>query len=243
MKLKLLVRKTHKWLSLVVAAQLFLWTLSGLIFSLLPMDRVHGDHLVHPGGTPGFAPGFVPYPLERLVSDLGRRAPGSNAAPYSEIRLRVLLGQPIYEVTAADGGSRLFDASSGRPLELGRARIIEIAKGDFSGDGSIVAVELLEKSAPIEFRGKLPVWKVAFDNPEKSHLYISPHTGKVLARRSEIWRLYDFFWMLHIMDYEERESFNHPLLITSAALGLLTSLSGVALLFVAFPRRRAKHSR
>jgi hypothetical protein len=35
--------------------------------------------------------------------------------------------------------------------------------------------------------------------------------------------------MLHIMDFDAREDFNHPLLQISAALGLVIALSGVAL--------------
>ena len=41
--------------------------------------------------------------------------------------------------------------------------------------------------------------------------------------------MFDFFWMLHIMDFDEREDFNHPLLQIAAALGLIIALSGVVL--------------
>lgn len=51
----------------------------------------------------------------------------------------------------------------------------------------------------------------------------------MLARRNRIWRLYDFFWMLHIMDYDERENFNNPLIRAFAATGLLFALSGLFL--------------
>ena len=38
--------------------------------------------------------------------------------------------------------------------------------------------------------------------------YISATTGSVLERRNDTWRWWDFFWMLHIMDYDERENVN-----------------------------------
>ena len=33
----------HRWLGLVVSLQLLAWTVSGLTFTLLDIDNVHGD--------------------------------------------------------------------------------------------------------------------------------------------------------------------------------------------------------
>jgi hypothetical protein len=49
--------------------------------------------------------------------------------------------------------------------------------------------------------------------------------------RSDIWRLYDFFWMLHIMDYETLDDFNHPLLIAIAAFSLFITVSGIIFIY------------
>ena len=57
------------------------------------------------------------------------------------------------------------------------------------------------------------------------------------ARRSDLWRTYDFLWSLHIMDYRGRESFHHPLLIVAASVGMLTVVSGAALWLVRLARR------
>ena len=40
--------------------------------------------------------------------------------------------------------------------------------------------------------------------------------GEVVARRSDVWRLYDLFWRIHILDFEAGENFNHPLIIGAA---------------------------
>ena len=52
----------------------------------------------------------------------------------------------------------------------------------------------------------------------------------MIARRNDVWRLYDFFWMLHIMDYRERSNFNHPLVIAASAGAVLLTLTGLVLL-------------
>ena len=62
----------------------------------------------------------------------------------------------------------------------------------------------------------------------------------MLARRTTRWRVFDFLWMLHIMDYDEREDFNHPLLVSASLIALLAALSGVGLYFFRFRKRDFK---
>ena len=82
------------------------------------------------------------------------------------------------------------------------------------------------------------------NDPDGTRIYVSPETGRVLARRNDYWRVFDFFWMLHIMDYDEREDFNHPLLIIVTLASTLFVLTGVALLYFRFwpGARRRKNS-
>jgi hypothetical protein len=82
------------------------------------------------------------------------------------------------------------------------------------------------------------VWRVTFTDDLETRLYISPETGAVTARRNKVWRLYDFFWMLHIMDYETRDNFNNPLVKIASATALLFSLTGVFLVVTSFMRGR-----
>jgi len=57
-------------------------------------------------------------------------------------------------------------------------------------------------------------------------------TGEVTARRNDTWRVYDFLWGLHIMDYRGREDFRHELLIVAAVVAVLTATSGLVLWIV-----------
>src|SRR3546814_12442686 len=54
--------------------------------------------------------------------------------------------------------------------------------------------------------------------------------------RGDTWRTWDFFWMLHNMDYINRSSFNHPLIIFVAFGALWLSGTGFYLLFKSFSR-------
>jgi hypothetical protein len=101
-------------------------------------------------------------------------------------------------------------------------------------------VQLREES-PIDFRGALPVWQMTMADSAGTRLYIHPDTGKLLARRTSTWRLYDFLWSLHIMDYAGRENFNNMLLRLVAGFSLLMTASGAGLLIARYwPRRKTR---
>ena len=57
-------------------------------------------------------------------------------------------------------------------------------------------------------------------------------SGEVKAVRTTSWRIFDLLWALHIMDYQDRDDFNHWLLTGMAILGLFTVFSGLILFLV-----------
>lgn len=66
------------------------------------------------------------------------------------------------------------------------------------------------------------------------YFYFSADDGRLVQARNETWRLFDFFWMLHTMDFRTRDNFNNPLVITIGFAALWLSLSGFLLLFRSF---------
>jgi hypothetical protein len=52
--------------------------------------------------------------------------------------------------------------------------------------------------------------------------------------------VFDFLWMLHIMDFQTRDDFHHPLLQIAAALGLIVALGGVVLWALTTPVFRSR---
>jgi hypothetical protein len=79
---------------------------------------------------------------------------------------------------------------------------------------------------------------VDFDDVWNSSFYIDPNSGLFTTRRHSLWRVFDFLWMLHIMDYDERADINNTVLRLFSIFGTLMGLSGVWLLFYSFNRRR-----
>lgn len=222
MKLPVALTLIHKWIGIIVGVQIVLWVAGGLVMSAFPIELVRGETAAAPPDTTPIAAADVGVSLPDVLSAIG---------PVESLRTTRVAGRLYLEAARAGQPPVLVDAADGSLLDgvpAGMAQ--QIAEADFTGTGAVQSVTLQEARSS-EYRGALPVWRVEFDDARDTRLFVSPHTGRVVARRNDVWRLYDFFWMLHIMDYEERTDFNHPLLITASVVALVVSLTGFWLLF------------
>jgi uncharacterized iron-regulated membrane protein len=229
--MRIFFRRLHRWLGLLMAVQIIAWMASGLYFSIFPIAEIRGEHLTK-----------EPVPLNaELLSGMG--PPGAvkdtldrhlgQDWKLEKLGLVSKDGQLNWRVDGRAGEaffSRLLNAAGTDVIPaLSAEQAARTARDWLAGIAEPRAVEWLESvQAGAEYRGRvLPVWKVSFDEPESLNLYLGPWTGEILARRTSRWRLFDFLWMLHIMDFETRDDFNHPLLQASSLLGLIIALSGV----------------
>lgn len=221
--------RVHKWLALLVGIQIILWIAGGVVMSVLPLREVRGEHnMAEPAET---------------VFDLGSIMTMAEAADVSgtgEVTGAQLLawydGRPVYLFDAASGAELLVDASDGAmltPIDEATARAVALA--DYAGDAQIASIEFLAEPS-WEYRRPGPAWRVMIDDGEGTRLYVSSSTGMVTARRNDAWRFFDFFWMLHIMDYEEREDFNTWHLRVFSIIALITVLAGSVLLVIKLGR-------
>lgn len=229
----LVVRRTHKWIALFVGLQVVLWTATGFYMVVVHIDTIHGDHLVKAAPASRFATIGVVTP-----ASVATAVPGAT-----EVRLQQRLGRPIWRVQSP-AGTAAFDAASGTRLgELTEKDVRQAARSFYAGDGTIVRATRL--TAPQQEMGnrKPPYWQVEFAGWNRPTLYIAPVTGELLAKRHMLWRVFDFAWMLHIMDYQARTDVNNPLLRVVTWSAFTMALSGAWLLVWSFPRRRKKATR
>ena len=243
MKWKRNLYVVHRWVGLVVGLQLLAWSIGGFMFSILDIDNVHGDfeQRIEP-------PAAVRIDRVAITPADAIEAGGAMStagAGISRVLLRERFGRTVYELFDLWGKPfGAVDASTGEfSAEVSEADVRAAALADFLPDAPIVSLERLEGDPPLEFRGgPMPVYRVTFDHPKHTSLYISPVTGKILKRRNRPWRIFDFFWMLHIMDYGQRDDFNHWLLTGASVLAILTSATGLAIWFVRWRRPGRKQT-
>ena len=226
------MRSAHRWLGFLIGVQVLLWVIGGLIMSSLKLHEVRGQHLAAPEVPVQLQAQELGLPLKQLLAQL--------EAPVSQVTLTEFLTRPVYQVTT-DSGVQMIDAGTGAALSpISQEQALLVAKADYSGDSPLADVRWVTEPGS-EYRGRdLPLWRVGINDDLNTALYIDPDTGAVVARRNRLWRIFDFVWMLHIMDYQEREEINHPLLIIAAATALLFSISGAYLLIASLQRRRAR---
>jgi Na+-transporting NADH:ubiquinone oxidoreductase subunit F len=220
-----LMRRLHKWLGLLVAAQFLLWGLSGAVFAWLDADEVSADSALR-----AVEPPTLPPSLDlREPSDLLREY-GSQSV--EEIRLTALDGQWLWRVELP-GRVELRSAQDGAAFQLDGTRMRRIAASRYAGEGRLLSITLLP-AADLQSRAQGPVWRADFDDTRRTTLYFAADDGRLLAARNSSWRLFDLFWMLHTMDYATRDNFNNPLVITLGLAASWLSLTGLVLLTRSF---------
>ncbi|MGO2011168.1 MAG: hypothetical protein ACTJH9_15870 [Pseudoalteromonas sp.] len=225
-------RKLHKWLGYLIAMQIFAWLLGGLIMSAIPLEKVHGKHLAEHQLNNPFQHTDYFASIENIVNQV---------AEPKQINYSHFLTTPIIVVKSARQ-EYTFNGLTGHPFKApDQSQIIANANAHLLIDAHVRKITKLETGSR-EAGYKNNIWQVTYDDIFSTTLYLAADNGKIIAVRSILWRIFDFFWMLHIMDYDEREDFNNPLLISFAACSVLFCITGIILLLQTLRFRRRKRS-
>ena len=214
------LRRIHKWVGLVIGLQFLVWAISGTAMALLDMDEVAGGAMAE----------MAPPPLPTGGQAWPRVQQALAGQPVTAITVRNLPQRQLIEASTP-AGTRLFDARDGSVVSIDRGAAASIARAAHpQGASPTRATPLSELSLAVR-EHDLPIWQVDFADKKRSCYYVSGATGELLERRNDSWRWWDFFWMLHNMDYAKRTSFNHPLIIMVGFAMSWLAVTGFWLLF------------
>ena len=219
------MRLLHKWLGLIVGLQLLIWMVSGLVFAWLDHDAVTAEHSVRARPAPRLARSASLVEPDAWLAEY-------TAAELIDVTLMPLLDQWVYRVRLTDR-IELRRAEDGSRFAIGEAMARRLATATYGGIGVLQRVAY-HATPPIEARGAGAVWQAAFDDSDRTSLFFSAADGRLVAARNTTWRWFDFFWMLHTMDYRGRDDFNNPLVILVGTGALWLGISGIMLLWRAF---------
>jgi len=211
-----MIRLFHKYLSLVISIQLLLWTISGIYFAFNKIELVRGEQ----------------YLIEQKVSKLNLKEVESSFSGKNVNFVR-RLDEWIIKVET-DSGFSYTDLQGQNLDELNEEEVREVVRQ--STKLIPLMVQRIDKpEIRAEFRGRnLPIFKVATSTTDNINVYVDAFTGEVTAIRSDSWRIWDFLWGAHIIDYSERENINNFLIKILSILALISSLSGIVLFFKTF---------
>ena len=100
-------------------------------------------------------------------------------------------------------------------------------------------IEITEEESGAEYRGRsLPLYKIKTisEDSKEINVYVDPFSKEIVAVRSNQWRIWDFMWGIHIMDWDERDNIGNIFLKIFSILALISSLSGIYLFFTSASR-------
>ena len=229
------IRKAHRYLGVFLGIQFLLWTAGGLYFSWSNIDEIHGD--------------FQKKKPPLLTADISLVSPGlvfnniKKVHAFDSIlsfQLIDILGKPVYQVRfvtlnnvhEAKSMTCLINAETGElRSNLTKEEAIAIAARHFNGIPELESVEYLTSTnTHHEYRDQpLPAYAVTFKHTSNTTVYISSELGTIQKFRNHKWRVFDFLWMLHTMDYKSRDNIGNILLKAFSILGFITILSGFVL--------------
>ena len=215
-----MIRSFHKYLSLFISIQLLLWTVSGIYFAFNKIELIRGEQ----------------YLVEHKINELDLKEI-NNTFNTRNLNIFKRLDEWIIRVEEENGVSyKDLNGATIKYLTHEQAKqVVEIQ----TPLTPLKATLITSSTKGSEYRGRdLPLFKVTTLSKEKINVYIDALSGQVKAIRSDSWRMWDFLWGLHIMDYRERENINNILLKIFSFLALFSSISGIALFLLGYKKNQ-----
>lgn len=232
-KISKITRKSHRYLGIIFGIQFLFWTLGGMYFSWTNLKEIRGENIRKEEPSLKFDFQFIS--PDRVLNEIKKE---NTINHLKSFQLIDLLGEPFYQVSF-DNNQRiktiLANAKTGELKEaLSESEAIAVAKSRLKTGIEPLSVKYIrELNKHHEYRNKpLPAYAITFNDDIKTTVYVSSEMGTVQTFRNNSWRVFDFLWMLHTMDYEERDNFNNWTLRVFSTLGLITIISGFLLFFL-----------
>lgn len=245
-KFNTLNRKIHRYLGLFIGVQFLFWTLGGLYFAFSDLDEIHGDHQRKHIAMKHYDSLISPSEVLTKIKEV------YTLDSVESLSLISILEKPVYQIRyhhqhmGTMQMNQLADARTGDLLPpLTQEQGVAIAKAHFNTSAAVKKVEYLETTnGHHEYREKpLPAWAITFEHPSNTTVYVSATLGTVQSFRNSKWRVFDFLWMLHTMDYESRDNFGNLLLRSFSILGLFTICSGFILFFTTMKKSSKRNKK
>lgn len=219
---------------LVIGVQFIIWSVSGAYMVITDINYIHGNSLVKNQQVAIDTP-----KINLQFHDIYQRYPDAK-----EIRLGMFNDLAVYRIKQ-NNQLMMISAKNGKQLSpISKQQALLIANSEYTGSGEVVAANFITEVAPFELSARhLPAWQISFDDFTAPTLYVSANSGLVVTKRHDLWRLFDWMFRFHVMDYQDSEIDNTLLFIT-ALLALIATISGAVLVYfrVVVPVRKRQQS-
>lgn len=222
-------RKWHHYLGLIFGLPALTWTFSGML-SLSPFDW-HTPSRPDRQMVRAVSGGPPSPPACRLEPALALKAMAGQAQP-TMLRLISFQGLPYFLGRAVNGQTRLTPAWAEQAEvmeQLPGKEMLAAAQGLLPGQ-RVARADLLVGGDLYLPKAKRPLWKVVYNDPAETWLYLDPGSGRIAARLDDSGRLNRWLYrFLHCLDLPwlvEHRVVRDAIMLVLLAGGSLLCFSG-----------------
>lgn len=212
---------------LFVGLQFLIWSITGVYMVSMDIHFIHGETLQRTEKSK-VELNTISYSITELITSF----------PSAEnITLIERLERPIYQFRVSEPIKKwlVVDARTGELLpDINQAQAVNIAKNNYSQWDKVSNVHFISENneLPSELSSRhLPVWQVTFEHYSSPTFYISQQSGNIVTIRHNFWRVFDWMWRFHIMDYDDGKNVANWFLLLVALLGSLAAVFGAVLTY------------
>jgi len=215
--------RLHKWIALLVGLQLLIWIISGIVFSFIDHQKVRGNFIYENKAADQLV-------IQNNLGEVMQKYPQAI-----QIKQYNLLNQNVFKVSLSKE-VLLLDAINLQLVRVDENLIRNLAMSGYRAEGNLKSINLVTERNDENRDFDLPVWQASYEDNNNSEVYFSFTSGEFLGVRTDSWRVFDFFMMLHFMDYGDRGDFNHGLIIFAGLIFFFFSISGMLLIYSSFTK-------
>ncbi|WCM27976.1 PepSY domain-containing protein [Sphingomonas sp. QA11] len=237
----------HRWLGVVIGAVMTLWCLSGFVMMyvdyprLMPAEQVRGLAPLHLPGADALAhvdlPAGTPLSSAKLEMMAGR--------PVLRVVPMIDPTRPIAQMRMTPGG---YDLSSGKAiatLPMADIRAIATSFGrrfGIAGPPGSVAPTEMDQWTVQEFRRNQPLYRVDYDDPSATTIYVAGNSGEVVQQTTRFERFWGWLgavphWLYPTILRQNGEAWNQVVIWTSL-IGCFLTVTGLWVGIARLRRRR-----
>lgn len=241
-ELQKIVRKSHRYLGLFLGIQFLFWTIGGLYFSWTNIKNIRGEDIRK--GPHTINKEKLGISLNSIINEISKY---DSVYVLKSIQIAAIFDTPYYQITFYNGKRTKTVLANTLTnhirLPISNKEAIMIAKNSLNVKSNLKSVEYINSTnGHHEYREKpLTAYAINFEGGVNTTVYVAAELGTVQTYRNNQWRFFDFLWMLHVMDYQNRDNINNWLLRIFSVIGLITLASGF-LLFGLTQKLPRKHS-
>lgn len=226
-------KKIHKWVSLIVFAQLLIWLTSGFLLGKVDHSKAAGRNTMTQASSKSGAFNDQLIDIQHILKDYPLA---------THIELLSLSDVPVYRIRIS-AGTHSYERSNYALVDASRRTLINLSKPETGNGYNNIIYDIAQSSykkplntpvlkllmPPIDdLPGERnPVWQIDTQDSDNTHIYVRANTAQLITHVNDESRWRDLLLMLHFMDYAQEGSFNNIFIKILSLFTFILSATGL----------------